>query len=102
MEAKPTTTEKMVKILLRRPIMINRKEDKHGVVRGDIVEPSHEPVKDKDGKIVDWKLNKIVEVSESDAKLFCDTNFDGHYAFGGERYGKDGQQKHDYRRAVRV
>ena len=43
---------------------------------------------------------QVVEVSEEDAKMFCDTKYSGHYGFEGERFNDT--TMHDYRRAVRV
>lgn len=86
-EQKPTA-RKLVKIEVLRPIMIERKVD-HRFLQGRVIEPSRDPRKPV-----------VVEVSEEDAKLFCDTQFDGHHSFSGERIGDCA--KHDYRRARRV
>lgn len=92
--------QKMVKIFTRRAILVERKKTAHGI-EGRIIPPGTE-----------------IEVTEEDAKDFCDRQFTGHYAFGGERqFGYDPKnpnsvidpegkaeatKMHDYRRAVRV
>lgn len=98
-EDKKTEKEPRVKIEILRPCLINRHRDKNDVLQGTIVETG------------------IHEVVEAEAKELCDTQFRGHFSFGGERqWAYDADRKltldpaghadatktHDYRRARRV
>lgn len=102
--------EKKVKIKVLRPIRIGDR----------VVDPTQNGLDPKTNLLKDV----IVEVTEEDAKMFCDVQYKGHYAFAGERYsGSDptpedvkakkwpskflamddpNRPVHDYRRAVRI
>ena len=80
---KPTT--KMVKIQALRDIRIDR------------------PGPDGKTQHLNVKRGEVVEVTESEAKEFCDKIFKAHYAFSGERYETDGEvRKHHIVRAKRL
>lgn len=42
------------------------------------------------------------EVTEEQAKEFCDKEFEGNYSFSGERTGAGSEERHKIKRAVRL
>lgn len=83
-EKKPTASAKRVKIKTMRPILVDVHQDpKTGMVQGTIVPEGKE-----------------VEVSEEEARLHCDSKFEGYWAFAGDRY--DDNPRHTCQRAIRI